>query len=418
MAPAPAVVIFVLVSSLVSLATQMQAGTPAARMRDTLEALEARATQNPLDSETWNRIAEARLRLLASKGDLANLQRAAEAVEQSLKASNSESNYAGLALRVRIELASHRFKEAQSSAEQLCAIKPDNAHAFGLLGDAYFNLGDYPACERAWSKMRTLQASVLMTEPRLAQLDLVHGRIDEAHKRYETVVAAAEVLAQESPDILAWAHVQLGELTFRRGDWESAERDYEAALAARPDYYAALEHKAELRGAQGKLDEAAALYINLIERLPRPELIQALGDLYTFANKTTQADQWYTRALAAYLGSAGRGESLYFHHLSGLYADGLKDADHALEWARKDYALHQGVSACDTLAWALFKAGQIGEARETILRALSFGTRDSHILYHAGTILMSAGDITGGTARLREALAMNPRYNSFHVHRG
>ena len=418
MAPAPTVLIFVLVSSLVSLATQMQAGTTAARMRDTLEALESRVKQNPLEYETWNRIAEARLRLLASKGDLANLQRAADAVEQSLKASTSELNHAGLALRVRVELASHRFNEAQSSAEQLCAIKPDNAHAFGLLGDAYFNLGDYPACERAWSKMRTLQASVLMTEPRLAQLDLVHGRIGEAHKRYETVIAAAEVLAQETPDILAWAHVQLGELTFRRGDWESAEKHYEAALAARPDYYAALEHKAELRGAQGKLDEAVALYVSLIERLPRPELIQALGDLYTFANKTTQAEQWYTRALAAYLGSAGRGEPLYFHHLSGLYADGLKDADHAVEWARKDYALHQGVNACDTLAWALFKAGQVGEARETILRALSFGTRDPHILYHAGTILMSAGDITGGTARLQETLAMNPRYNSFHVHRG
>ena len=68
--------------------------------------------------------------------------------------------------------------------------------------------------------------------------------------------------------------------------------------------------------------------------------------------------------------------------------------------------------------WALFKAGQVEEARETIRRALSFGTKDPHILYHAGIILMSTGDIAGGTALLQETLAVNPRYNSFHVHRG
>ncbi len=32
-------------------------------------------------------------------------------------------------------------------------------------------------------------------------------------------------------------------------------------------------------------------------------------------------------------------------------------------------------------------------------------------------IRMGAGDITGGGALLQQALAANPRYNTFHVHR-
>ena len=418
MGAASIVRIVVLVSLLVSVAQPARPGTIAARTRDSLEGLELRAKQNPFDYTTWNRIAEARLRLLVSQGDLGNLKRAAEAIEYSLKAARPELNHAGLALQVRVELASHRFGEAQGNAEQLCAIMPDSAQAFGLLGDVYFNLGNYAACERAWDKMRALDAGLLITEPRLAQLDVLRGRIEEARGRYEKLLAVTKDLEQEAINILAWTEVQLGELAFRSGDWETAEKHYETALAARPDYYVALEHKAELRGAQGKLDEAVALYVSLIERVPRPELMQALGDLYIFAGRTTQAEPWHAKALAGYLDSAGQNEPLYFHQLSGLYADGLKDADHALEWARKDYALHRGVNACDTLAWALFKAGQIGEARETILRALSFGTKDAHILYHAGMILMSAGDIAGGKAMLRETLAVNPRYNSFHVHRG
>ena len=418
MGAASIVRIVVLVSLLVSVAQPARPGTIAARTRDSLEGLELRAKQNPFDYTTWNRIAEARLRLLVSQGDLGNLKRAAEAIEYSLKAARPELNHAGLALQVRVELASHRFGEAQGNAEQLCAIMPDSAQAFGLLGDVYFNLGNYAACERAWDKMRALDAGLLITEPRLAQLDVLRGRIEEARGRYEKLLAVTKDLEQEAINILAWTEVQLGELAFRSGDWETAEKHYETALAARPDYYVALEHKAELRGAQGKLDEAVALYVSLIERVPRPELMQALGDLYIFAGRTTLAEPWHAKALAGYLDSAGQNEPLYFHQLSGLYADGLKDADHALEWARKDYALHRGVNACDTLAWALFKAGQIGEARETILRALSFGTKDAHILYHAGMILMSAGDIAGGKAMLRETLAVNPRYNSFHVHRG
>jgi tetratricopeptide (TPR) repeat protein len=414
----PTVRIFILVSLLVSFTTSAQPATIAARTRDTLEGLESRVKQNPLDYAAWNRIAEARLRLLASKGDLGNLRRAANAVEQSLQAARPELNHAGLALRVRVELAFHRFREAQGSAEQLCSITPDDAYAFGLLGDACFNLGDYAACERAWDKMRGLDASVLMTEPRLAQLDLVRGRLEEARRRYEKVVTAAEALEREVTDALAWAHVQLGELAFYGGNWDTAEKHYETALTARPDYYAALEHRAELRGAQGKLDEAVALYLGLIERFSRPELMQALGDLYLFAGKTTEAKPWHTRALAAYLASVERGEVVYFHHLAGLYADSLKDATHAVEWARRDIALHQSVPASDTLAWTLLKAGEVDEARLTILRALGSGTKNPHILYHAGTILMSAGDIAGGKAKLQETLAVNPRYNSFHVHRG
>jgi tetratricopeptide (TPR) repeat protein len=418
MATASPVRVAILVWLLVGVATPARPGTIAARTRDSLEGLELRAKQNPIDYTTWNRIAEARLRLLVSRGDLENLKRAAEAVEHSLKAAGPELNHAGLALRVRVELASHRFGEAQGNAEQLCAIMPNSAYAFGLLGDACFNLGNYSACERAWDKMRTLETSVLMTEPRLAQLDVLHSRIEEARGRYRKLLAVTKDLEQEAPDILAWTHVQLGELAFRGGDWDAAEKHYETALAVRPDYYIALEHKAELRGAQGKLDEAVALYVSLIERVSRPELMHALGDLYAFAGRTTQGEPWHARALAGYLSSAGQGEPLYFHQLSSLYADSLKDATQALKWARRSFAVCQGVHASDALAWALFRAGQLDEARQTILDALSSGTTDPHILYHAGMILMSAGEIAGGKAKLRETLAANPRYNSFHVHRG
>ena len=398
--------------------TLADAGMRGARTSETLESLEAQAKNSPSDFVVWNKIADARLRLLSSTGDLTNLTRAAEAVERSLNVSTPEFNHGGLALRTRVESTSHRFKEAQLSAQQLRTVMPDSAYALGLLGDAFLNLGDYEACERVWNQMLTIDQGVLLTEPRFAQLDLVHGRVQRARERLMKVIESARKLEPEAPDVVAWSQVQLGELAFRSGDWDTAEQEYDAALEVQPDYHAALDHLAELRGAQGRLEEAVALYLRVIERVPRPEYLQALGDLYLFVGKAVEAKPWHERALAGYLASVEQSEVLYFHHLAGFYADSFNNPKEAVEWARRDLTLRHNIQAYDTLAWALYKAGKMEEARDTISQALNSGTKDPHILYHAGTIFMRAGDIPVGKAKLQEALSADPRYNTFHVHRG
>ena len=407
------VVLAILLVALPRAAAQIRAIEKA----ETLSLLEARVRASPVDFVTWNKLADVRLQLLSATGDLAHLVRAAEAVDQSLKTATPEFNHGGLAMRTRVELASHRFKEAQRDAEQLRALMPDSAYPLELLGDALLNLGEYSAVERVWNQMFAIEKSSLTTEPRLAQLDLVHGRVERARERLEKALEFAQKLEPESANVVVRCHVPLGELAFRSGDWETAGKQYEAALSVQPDYYAGLDHLAELRGAQGRFDDAVALYTRLIERVPRPEFMQALGDLYVFSEKAGDAKPWHDRALAAYLASVGRNEALYFHHLAGFYADSLDDAGKAVEWARRDLTLRHNIQAYDALAWALYKAGKTDEARDTISKALATGTQDAHVLYHAGTILMAAGDITGGAGKLREALAANPRYNTFHVHR-
>jgi hypothetical protein len=79
--------------------------------------------------------------------------------------------------------------------------------------------------------------------------------------------------------------------------------------------------------------------------------------------------------------------------------------------------LRHSIQACDALAWALFKAGKNEEALDLTTRALATGVLDAHILYHAGMIRMGSGDIPGGSAELQKAMKVNPRYNTFHVHR-
>ena len=382
-----------------------------------LRELEAMVKMDPADFAAWNTIADTELRLLGETADLAHLTRAAAAVEHSLKSANPESNRGGLAMRARVALASHHFADAKRDAEQLRALMPDSGYPLQLLGDALFNLGAYDDAARVWEQMLARDGSTPATEPRLAQLDLIHGRTERAKERLTTALDFARKLTPPATGTVAWCQVQLGELAFRSGDWETAETQYAATLSTQPDDSAAQDHLAELRGAQGRFDEAIALYTREIARTPRPELMQALGDLCISAQRTADAKIWRDRALAAYLAPIGRGEILYLHHLSGFYADSLNDPTRALDCAQRDFHENPNLHATDALAWALRKAGQTGEAAAMSARALATGTRDAHILYHAGMIRMGAGDITGGGALLQQALAANPRYNSFHVHR-
>jgi tetratricopeptide (TPR) repeat protein len=371
----------------------------------------------PADAGGWNKLADEQLRMLGRRGDPAHLAQAREAVENSSRLVPVERNPGALALRARVALAEHRFAEAKRDAERLREMMPGGAYPLQDLGDAHFQLGDYAAAERVWDEFAAFPETGTVAELLLAQLDVVHGRTERARERMEKALERARANDPAAADVMVACHVRLGELAFRSGDWDRAESHYAAALSVEPEGYSPLEHVAELRGAQGRVSEAEAIYTRLIERTGRAELMQALGDLFAFARRPGEARRWHDRAEEAYLASVRRGEVGAFHHLAGFYADSRPRADEAVRWAWRDLELRQTIHAQDALAWALFKAGRLEEARAALAQALATGTRDAHILHHAGMIRMSAGDLAGGAAALRQALASNPRYHAFHVHR-
>jgi tetratricopeptide (TPR) repeat protein len=386
-------------------------------MADTATAvrfLERKVQDDPANYIAWNQLASRYLTLLRDGANEEQLTKAEQAVAASLKALAPPQNAGGLAVRAAVEIAGHRFGDALATATELRPITPDEGAAWQLIADARFGLGDYAEAEKAIGKLAEAGSSPAVVEPRLARLDLVHGRTAGARTHFEAMLKAVD---DGPPELRAWTLVQLGELAFRTGDWETAERHYTAALAARPADIAAQEHMGELRGAAGRIDEAAALYQAVIEKTGRPEFCQALGDLYAFSGSAAKARPWRARAGAAYLASVKAGHVLYLHHLAGFYADSQPDPVQALASARRDLELRHSLEAWDALAWAQYQNNQFPEALAASAKALASGTADAHVLYHAGLIRMSAGDLAGGKAALQQALAANPRHTAFHVHR-
>ena len=314
-------------------------------------------------------------------------------------------------LRAKLEYQLHRLPEFRRRLADL--MQEPSEEVIALTADLAAQEGRYDVAQAAYETAIRGQA----TWDRLARLAYVHGvrgRIDIAQQLYARAVDQVDARQMRH---YAWLEVQRGALEFRRGEFDAARKHYELADRAYSGYWLVADHMAELAAAERQFDRAVSLYRQALRQVPRPELQQALGDVYALAGNATESKQWHERALTGYLDSVRRGEVHYLHHLAGFYADVRQDGEEALRWARQDFDLRAGPSTGDALAWALFRDSQIDASREQIDAVLAAGVSDPHVFFHAAMIHLAAGRAEEGRDFLRKAAALNPRYDSFHVHR-
>jgi tetratricopeptide (TPR) repeat protein len=379
--------------------------------------LEDRVRADPDDIIAQNRLAEIYLQRLRENGDYEWLRRAQEAARRSLASVPAEQNATGLFRCAQVEYESHHFATARDLALRLTKIEPGKSRGFSLLGDALLEFGDIEEAAAAYAQMQKRNADPLEIESRLARLDLMRGDREEARGHFDKALQTAKAATPPSPEAVAWCLIELGQLAFNSGQWDTARQYYQSALGQQPDNFAAQEHLAELRAAQEKYEESIRLYEQVIKRTSRPEFCHALGDVYAAMGKVAEAAPWHARARDAFLKNAAEGNAHYFHHLAGFFSDVEEKPEEALKWARRDLELRHTAAAEDTLAWALYRGSNFAEAAEIMKRIVALGVPDAHILEHAGMIFLAAGDPDRGKKLLAEAARINPKHNSFHVHR-
>lgn len=247
---------------------------------------------------------------------------------------------------------------------------------------------------------------------RLAHLKYKLGDIEEAESLFEQ--AEDELTAKEMRHF-AWLELQRGLIDLSRGRHTEADIHYQRAERAYSGHWMVAEHRAELMAACGEADAAAASYEEVVAQTPRPELMQALGELYTLIGREEQAQRWYAAAEAAYIESVERGEVHYLHHLADFHSDAKTDGEQAVRWAARDLALRENHATLAAMAWALYRAGRCADAVAPMERALASGVVDARLFAQAATVMRAAG--RNGESLARRAREINPHLSAFHVHR-
>jgi len=342
-------------------------------------------------------------------GDFAGLAEIIAAIDDSITALANPGDLYLLKANAAFKL--HKLADVDSALRAVPSVY-DSDEGRLIRADLDFQHGHYQAAESGYLDVLQRERSW----GALARLAHLRGRMGDATGADNLYQEAEDQLTAKEMRAYAWLEMQRGFLDFVRGRPGEAGLHYRRADAAYPGYWLVEEHIAELLGSEGSCEEAAAILERIVSTVDRPDLDQAIGELYELAGDSGCARHWEERALNAYLQSAERGEVHYHHHLVDYYADVVEDGANAVKWAYKDLQLRENFATQAALAWALYRDGQFGNAVCWIDRALASRVVDARLYFRAGEIYCAAGDKARGDELRERALKLNPAVAGFHLH--
>ena len=363
---------------------------------------------NPRNVSALNKLAYVYIRKVRQTVDFSYNVSAEKLLRQALTI--APQNYDSLLYLSIVQMAQHRFADARDLALKAIAANSYGSGAYGILGDAYYELGDYEHCADAYDKMGDLKPGA----PYYARASSYVALAGNPAEAIEMMKEALEASNPEDSEDYSWYLLQLGNLSFDSGKTSEAESYYRQSLQLNPGSYNALAGMARVKTAKGELKEAIALYEKAVAIVPMPEFAASLGDIYMSSGRTAEAEQQY--ALVEYIGQISKiNQEIYNRQIAMFYADHGRKLEEALKLAQNEIAIRKDVYGYDALAWCLYKNGKITEAEKAIQEALRMKTKDAKLMYHAGMIYAAANRPAEANAYLKKALAIQPHFHPLYA---
>jgi tetratricopeptide (TPR) repeat protein len=308
-----------------------------------------------------------------------------------------------------LQLARHNFAQALEWGLKGASLYPNSAFHYGVMGDALIELGRYDEAIQAVQKMVDLRPD-LSSYSRVSYLRELKGDYEGAVAAMKQAVSAGGA----TPENRAWVQYQLGNLYFSRNDITNASTAYQDALVSLPNYLYARAGLARIKAALGDVDGALNVYKQITAQMPLPEFLIEYGDLLAATGRKNEAANQYEVVKATQKLNRDNGVNtdleLTLFAADRCEGDACKDPQ-LLATARKQMELHPSLKTADTLAWVLYQAGDFSAAREYSQKALSLGTQDSLLFFHAGMIADKIGDKAEARQYFEKALKLNPNFS-------
>ncbi len=279
------------------------------RLDERIAAAGDDALEAPTDTERVTGFVDARYRRALLTGDLVALARVEPAIDAGIVLIPHPGDL--WLLKARLAFHLHRLADV---ARILDAVAPARASAEGqtLLAELDFQHGRLSESAARYDAVITKYRAWTA----LAGLAYVHSKLGDAGRADRLYAEAQNELTAKEMRSFAWLELQRGVLALAHGRHAQAEAHYARAARAYSGWWLVDEHRAELSAAEGDLAGAAALYAQVVAAVPRPELHQALGQLYAMMERPGRARSHLVQARGRYLDSVRCGGVHYFHHLA------------------------------------------------------------------------------------------------------
>ena len=373
-----------------------------------IASLQATVRAHPDNAGEYVLLADAYMQKVRETGDAGYYARAEGVLALARRIDpRSSALYTGLGT---LALARHDFRGALHYGQRAHALAPDLVRPLGVLVDAEVELGRYGAAARMLQRMLDAKPN-LASYSRTSYLRELHGDLSGAASAMRLAVDAGGA----APENVAYVQALLGQLELTRGRLGAAGHAYRLALYSFPGYAPAEAGLARVDAARGRLGPAIERLREVVQRLPLPEYVIALGDAELAAGRPAQArtDFDLVRAEQKLLAANGVNTDTEM---------AVFEADHgssgrAVRLARRAWANAPSVRSADALGWALTAARRPMAGLAWAHRALRLGSRDPLFLYHAGMAARAAGQDVEARTLLRRALSLNAHFSPLYAPR-
>lgn len=360
----------------------------------------ANVVREPRDfysATTLGELYEARARLT---GDIADYDRARQALQQAITTAPTEMTARVVHARVLASL--HDFTGALAEARAVLHDDPTQLPALATEGDAELELGDVAGASAAYDALAKAAPGAAV-DARLSRLAFIQGRPAIAWQLARQAYEEAASEGQTGPSLSWYAYV-LGSLSLPAGQPAQALDWFERARTEWPGSFLAIAGAARAEAALGRTGDAIRDDQAAIAVAPQPDALASLGDLYALAGDAREAGQQYATVEA--IGHlAAINEQVFNRQLVLFSVNHGRDLAQALTLAQAEIAVRRDAYGYDALAWALLANGRPTEAQAAMRQALAFGTVDPLFQYHAGLIAQALGARDEAIDRLELALA-------------
>ncbi|HLK15716.1 MAG TPA: tetratricopeptide repeat protein [Fimbriimonadaceae bacterium] len=320
-------------------------------------------------------------------------------------------------------LQEHRFRDALAECEKAerAGIYSDDTALLRI--ESLIELGRY-AEARKLQKTKPQVTANAAGYAVLARLCDVEGKTETALTYYRRATEEVDRNAGMPSNAVAWFHTRLAMQLAKTRRHDAARLEYGRALELYPNDYKAMAGLARLATQDGRWQEAID-WGSRSDRIAQMADIRALvGDAYAMLGNQAQAEEQFRRVaelvgrpsgISDGLHEAGPPPGAHAHRLDRQYAlfcaDHGRDPEGAYAAALRDFQAREDLYSYDTLAWVCLKRGDAAEAAKAISRALTTGTRDPMVLYHAGMICEATGRVSMARTLLSDALEIDPHFD-------
>ena len=322
---------------------------------------------------------------------------------------NEPKNFDALCCKATVLLSQHHFSDGLVIAQQALPLNPNNAFIYGLMCDAYVELGRYPEAVKVCDKMISIRPDI-RSYSRVSYLREIHGDLNGAIEVAKLAVSSGYPGLEQSE----WTRMILAHLFENKGQLDSAEIQYKLALAERPNYPFAIAGLSNIAKLKGNYKEAIAGYEKAKMMIIEFSFADELTDLYILNNETDKAKKSAKEVidLLSPMSDVDENSSGHGHYADKELANAylkLPDLESALKHALLEYDRRpNNIDVCETVAWVRYKKGEYYEANTMVNKALKTNCQNPSLLCHAGLIKIKAGEKIKGVEFIKKALQTNP----------